>query len=116
MIGIRWYVIWFTWWIRSLVIFLLLSLVIASFVKIVLQPNSSNNFLFADKAILKNTDFFMFLAFLLCYSLQCSTFILFISQFFSKSKIFSKKPLKLGSIAVLFVQLKPPFVRTFPWE
>jgi hypothetical protein len=88
LLGIRWYVILFTWWLRSLVVFLLLSLVVASFVKIVIQTNQSNTFLFADKAILKNTDFFLFLAFLLAYSLQCSTFILFFSQLFSTSNTF----------------------------
>ena len=88
LVGIKWYAIWFTLWLRSLVVFIPLSLVIASFSTIVLQPNSSNNFLFAEKALLKNTNFFLFLIFLLTYSLQVSTFILFISQFFSKSNYY----------------------------
>ena len=76
---------WFTWWLRSLVIFVPLSLMITIFTKITLSPNSANTFMFADKAVLKHTDFFMFFAFLLTYSVQVSTFILFISQFFAKS-------------------------------
>nr|QUF59429.1 ATP-binding cassette transporter Abca3-like1 [Brachionus angularis] len=82
LVGIRWYTIYISWWIRNVIIFFILSVVISIVCKIYLSPNSSNPLLLS-RAVLTNTNFLVIFVFLLIYSIQSVSFTLLVSQLFS---------------------------------
>ena len=83
LVGIKWYAIWISWWIRNIFIFLILSVTVTILSRIVLRP-TNNSPLFAEKAVLMSTDPLILLLLLLTYSVQVCSFIILFSQFFKK--------------------------------
>ncbi|CAF0854082.1 unnamed protein product [Brachionus calyciflorus] len=82
LVGVKWYAIYVSWWIRNIIIYSILSLIISIICKIYLSPNS-NNPLLASRAIFTNTNFIIIFSILLVYSVQVVSFTLLLSQFFS---------------------------------
>jgi hypothetical protein len=70
-----------SWFIRSLAIYTLLSLVLTSLVKIQFPSNTNSN----PKFMLENTPFLVVLMTLSFYSVQLTLFTLVITKFFQKS-------------------------------
>ncbi len=97
LIGVKWQAIWIASWIRSMIYYAILSLLIATFAKITLPPNSAN-FRLLDKAILANTEFMVILSLLIIYSVQVAVFNLLLAQFFSSRKLFLFHSLPFYSI------------------
>nr|APD26547.1 ATP-binding cassette transporter subfamily A member 3-like X1 protein [Brachionus koreanus] len=83
LVGIKWYAIYASWFIRNISIYLILSIVISIICKIYLGPNSDNQ-LVTSRAIFTHTNFTIILIVLLVYSVQVVSFTLLLSQFFSK--------------------------------
>ena len=103
MVGIKWYAIWVSWWIRNIFIFLILSATITILSKIVLHPNVTNPRL-ADKAVLVSTDPIIILMLLLTYSVQVCSFIILFSQFFKKrNKLLEIRNLTLKNSKLFFL-------------
>ena len=86
LVGIKWYVIWFTWFMRSFVIYLVLSLLLSIVTKLTLKPRLSGS-LYGDKGVFLNTQWFLIFSVFIVYSVQTSMFTLLMGQIFSKSKI-----------------------------
>nr|UOU03314.1 ATP-binding cassette subfamily A3-like 1 [Brachionus rubens] len=82
LVGIKWYAIYISWWIRNIIICSILSIVITITCKVFLTPNS-NNPLLAPRAVFTNTNSIIVLIVLLVYSVQVVSFTLLLSQFFS---------------------------------
>jgi hypothetical protein len=85
LIGIKYYAMWFTWWIRSIFIYLIISFYVTIITRILFPANTSKNPFIKDKSVFMNTNAFIFLLFLLAYSVQVATFTILVSQLFSKS-------------------------------
>ena len=85
MLGIKWQAIWLSAWIRSMIIYFFISLLITILLKVTYAPNVSNS-RYLNKQILTNTDFMIALTVLITYSVQVATFNLFLTQFFNKRK------------------------------
>jgi hypothetical protein len=85
LIGIKYYAMWFTWWIRSIIVYMMISIYLTIISRIFFPANTSKNPFITEKSIFINTNAFIFLLFLSAYSIQVATFTILISQFFSKS-------------------------------
>lgn len=85
LIGIKYYAMWFTWWIRSIVVYLIISIYVTVITRILFAANTSKNPFITEKSVFMNTNAFIFFLFLLTYSIQVATFTILISQLFSKS-------------------------------
>ena len=84
MVGIKWYVIWGTWFCRMLFPYIILSLLISglSVWKMDQRYGDDNGF----KSIFGYADFTIVASVLLVYSLQISVFGILLGQVFSKRK------------------------------
>ncbi len=89
---------WVTWWIRSILIYFLISVYITVITRIVFPADTSKNPFVTQKSVFVNTDWFIFFIFLLTYSIQVATFTILIAQFFSKSKCFTTRKSLLKKI------------------
>ena len=84
--GIKWYVIWITWLLRSLMVYVVLSLVLSAVTKITLNPRQSGS-LYGTKAVFKNTDWILVFSIFIVYSIQTAMFTLLAGQIFRKSSV-----------------------------
>ena len=87
LMGIKWYALWISWWIRLIVNYSLLSLVITIVTKISVSANTVASQLVSEKIILSKTNFFVIFLFLNAYSHQVSIFTLLLAQIFNKRKL-----------------------------
>lgn len=87
LVGVKWYIIWLSWFIRSISIYTILSLLftVICFIPMPLK-SGQNSSVYQAKAIFTNSNFFVIFSTLFVYSIQVSSFILLISQIFSKRK------------------------------
>lgn len=83
LLGVKWYNLWLTWFLRIFIPFLLLTLIIAAVSKFKLSPRDKDGG-YEKKAVFDVTDFFVVFSILFVYSLQSSMFGLLLGQLFSK--------------------------------
>jgi hypothetical protein len=88
LLGIKWYIIWITWFLRTLIPYLILSVLITIFTSISLNPRvaSDANATFPNtkKAVFQTTQGFVVFSVMFVYSIQCAMFILMLGQMFAK--------------------------------
>ena len=92
LVGIKWYAIWITWFLRSFFMYLVISLLLSLICKAKLKTrttdaNSTNYTSYIDKTIFSTTDWFVGFSLFFVYSIQTSMFTLLLGQIFSQSKI-----------------------------
>jgi hypothetical protein len=87
--GIKWYVIWINWLVRSLIPYMVLTLIISllAIIKMNARVESENA---TKKAIFMYTNFFVGFSLLFIYSIQTAMFTLMLGQIFSKSMMVIK--------------------------
>jgi hypothetical protein len=87
LVGIKWYIIWLSWFIRSILIYTILSLLFAivGFAHMPIKQGQ-NSTIYQTKAIFTSTNFFVIFSTLFVYSIQVSSFIILVSQIFSRRK------------------------------
>ncbi len=78
--------IWLTWFLRILLPFLALSLLLAIITKIEMNPRVRDDASLEKKAVFKQAQFFVVFSILFVYSLQSSMFCILLGQIFSKRK------------------------------
>ena len=83
LLGISWYNLWITWFLRMLIPFLILSILIAGVSKIKMEPRDKSGD-YEKKAVFAQTNFFVVFSILFVYSNQAAMFGLLLGQLFSK--------------------------------
>jgi hypothetical protein len=87
LVGIKFHVIWLTWFIRIFLVYFLISIVLAIFGVIrIHKTNEYNNYV--SKGLFRTTSFFVILISFTVYSIQSAAFIVLMAQFFKKRKKF----------------------------
>lgn len=76
---------WITWIIRSLIPYMILSLLFAIIAVIKLNPRVKDDSSLTQKAIFLTTNFFVGFSLFFVYSVQVAVFTLLLGQIFSKS-------------------------------
>jgi len=92
IMGIRWYISAFAWFLRSMAVYLVMSAMAAMYGSILLQRRMDKPY-FQSKALFAHTHWSVIFFVCVVYSLQTSLFALFISQIFSKCKLISNRSL-----------------------
>jgi ATP-binding cassette subfamily A (ABC1) protein 3 len=88
LIGIKWYTIWLSWFLRILLVYITMSLLLAILGSIKLSTDFKDEFGKAiSKALFLRTDFITIFVTFVVYSIQSAAFIVLVSQFFKKRKI-----------------------------
>ncbi len=88
LIGIKWYTIWLSWFLRILLAYITMSLLLAILGSIKLSTDFKDEFGKAiSKALFLRTDFITIFVTFVVYSIQSAAFIVLVSQFFKKRKI-----------------------------
>lgn len=83
LLGVRWYNLWLTWFLRILIPFFILTLIISAVTKFKLSPRDKDGG-YEKKSVLDTTDFFVVFSILFVYSVQSAMFGLLLGQLFSK--------------------------------
>ncbi|CAF0946948.1 unnamed protein product [Brachionus calyciflorus] len=86
IVGIKGHVYWFSCFLRSFIIYIILSLLVSYFCFFEISPKRDDPRL-ATKVLLKHTSFSVVIISMIIYSLHTSIFTLFMSQFFIKPLI-----------------------------
>ena len=87
LIGIKWYTLWLSWFLRILLGYLIISVLLALFGIISFSESSKEFGKDVHRAIFLKTNFFVILSTFVVYSIQSSSFIVLVSQFFKKREI-----------------------------
>nr|QUF59430.1 ATP-binding cassette transporter Abca3-like2 [Brachionus angularis] len=87
LVGIKWYVMWITWIIRSLIPYMILSLLFAIVTAIKFNPRIKDDSSLTKKAVFYHTNFFVGFSLFFVYSIQVAMFTLLLGQIFSKTFI-----------------------------
>jgi hypothetical protein len=90
LVGIKWYVIWLTWFLRSIVIYTIISVLISSIGLIPIPASQYTNSTrsYVARQLFTFTNFGITLLTLFIYSIQTSAFTILMSQIFSKRNVF----------------------------
>jgi hypothetical protein len=84
LVGVKWYTIWLSWFLRIFLIYFLISLAFTIVGSIKFYSDDKKRKL--SRALFSNTDFLVILSTLIVYSIQSAAFIVLVSQFFKKRK------------------------------
>jgi hypothetical protein len=82
LVGVKWYTIWLSWFLRIFLIYFLISLALSIVGSIKFYSNNKT----LSRALFSKTDFLVILSTLIIYSIQSAAFIVLVSQFFKKRK------------------------------
>ena len=85
LVGIKFQVIWLTWFIRIFLMYFIVSIILAIFGVIRINKTDEDNNL-VSKGLFKTTSFFVILISFTVYSMQSAAFIVLMAQFFKKRK------------------------------
>ena len=88
LVGIKWYTIWITWFLRSFLLYTVITLILSGILKAKLKPRLSGNE-YGEKAFLMTTEWFVGFSLFFIYSIQTSMFTLLLGQIFSQSLLFN---------------------------
>lgn len=88
--GIKWHVIWLTWFLRSFTINTIISILLSGATFISISGSNATNgnmtVTYANAQYFSNTNYGIVLMTFIVYSLQVSMFTILISQIFSTRK------------------------------
>ena len=90
ILGIKWYAIWITWFLRSFLIYVVITIILSLIMGASIKPrlSDSGSIRYSNKAILYTTNGFVGFSLFFIYSIQVSIFTLLLGQIFSKSILF----------------------------
>ena len=87
LVGIKWYTIWLTWFLRVFLMYFFLSLILAILGTISISTKEfDDNNKTLKKGLFYTTDFWVIFATFIVYSIQSAAFIVLFSQLFTKRK------------------------------
>ena len=86
LVGIRSIAMWITWIIRSIIPYLILSILFTIVCSVKFNPRVKDDASLTQKAVFYHTQFFVGFSVLIVYSFQVAFFTLMLGQIFSKSQ------------------------------